>query len=330
MFFERFFYVTAVAVKWFLFNLLFLNFKRKNTLMITVIISSAQQPLLNDVIVNIKNTIGVEHEIITFENSEGLKGICELYNIGAKRAKYDILCYMHEDISIKTQDWGLEVISVFKQSDVGVLGVVGSSYKSEVPSGWFAEGGEVKLISCNYIQSFKRKERKSVHHYLKPDDGELSTVVCVDGMWFCTPKSLALENPFDEQLLRGFHGYDIDYCLQINLKYRVVVSFNILMEHFSEGGYNQSWLDDTLKLQEKWGFSLPRSTKDIPESDQLFIKKRAYKELLERFVGMRWSLGQIISFLYQFKKAGKLDTGDFCKLVFYASKYTLKKSYRYA
>jgi hypothetical protein len=235
--------------------------------MISIIISSANKSLLSDVIMNIKSTVGVEHEIISFDNSDGLKGICEIYNLGAQRAKYNILCYMHEDIAIKTEDWGLEVIKIFKQVDIGVLGVAGSAYKSEVPSGWSAESFKVKLISCNYVQSFKRTKRSSVHYQLNTDGSDLAQVVCVDGMWFCTPKKVALENPFDEQLLKGFHGYDIDYCLQVSLHYKAVVTFKILMEHFSEGGYNQSWLDDTLKLHKKWEHTLPRSTKDIPAED---------------------------------------------------------------
>jgi hypothetical protein len=181
------------------------------------------------------------------------------------------------------------------------------------------------LTSCNYVQSFKRTKRPSVHHHVNPYGSDLAPVVCVDGMWFCTPKKVALENLFDEQLLKGFHGYDIDYCLKVNLKYKVVVTFNILMEHFSEGGYNQSWLDDTLRLHKKWEGSLPRSTKTIPEEDRLFIRKRAYKGLLERFVEIEWSLGNIISFLYKSKKEGKLDWREFYKFAFYATKYALKK-----
>jgi hypothetical protein len=95
--------------------------------MISVVIASANPGLLTNVITNIERTIGVDFEIISFENGNGERGICELYNIGAQRAKYDILCYMHEDLEIKTLDWGREVVRIFNQRQgVGVIGVAGS------------------------------------------------------------------------------------------------------------------------------------------------------------------------------------------------------------
>lgn len=294
--------------------------------MISIILASANPLLLTNVLKNIEQTIGVAFEIISFENGNGERGICEIYNRGAQRAKYDMLCYMHEDIEIKTQDWGIEVLRIFNQRpEAGVIGVVGSAFKSQIPSGWYAESYESDIIFCNYLQSFKSKNKPTVHHYINPEPNDLATVVCVDGMWFCTPKKVALENPFDEQLLQGFHGYDIDYCLQVNQKYEVLVTFNILMEHFSEGGYTRAWLEDTIKLHAKWQSSLPRSVKAVSETDRLLIEKRTYKWLLKKFIGMDYSLSEIHLFLNKLRMERELSLSQYLKYLFYAGKYMLKK-----
>lgn len=294
--------------------------------MISIILASANPLLLTNVLKNIEQTIGVEFEIISFENGNAQRGICEIYNMGAKRAKYDILCYMHEDIEIKTQDWGAEVVRIFDQRPlVGVIGVVGSAYKSQIPSGWYAESYENKVIFCNYLQSFKIENKPTVHHYINSGTDDLATVVCVDGMWFCTPRKVALENPFDENLLKGFHGYDIDYCLKVNQKYEVVVTFNILMEHFSAGGYTRAWLDDTLKLHDKWQSSLPRSVKDLSETDRQLIDKRTYKWLLKKFIGMDYTLSDIHQFLNKLRMEGEISFSEYLKYLFYAFKYMFKK-----
>ena len=74
--------------------------------MISVLICSADNSLLNQVKANIEQTIGVEHEILFFDNLEK-KGICEVYNSLAAQAKFSYLCFVHEDILFQTLNWGL-------------------------------------------------------------------------------------------------------------------------------------------------------------------------------------------------------------------------------
>src|ERR1700749_695104 len=109
--------------------------------MISVIISSVSPAYLEQVIKNVEDTIGVDHEIIAFDNRDGKKGICEIYNQGIGKARYDILCFMHEDIRILTANWGQAIQKTFNQNpDFGLLGIAGSDYKSLAPSGWNGGG----------------------------------------------------------------------------------------------------------------------------------------------------------------------------------------------
>ncbi|MCZ4243491.1 glycosyltransferase [Pedobacter punctiformis] len=293
--------------------------------MISVIIASVDEKRLQDVKNNIEETIGVEYEIISFNNGGTDKlGLCEVYNDGAKAAKYNLLCFMHEDISIKTQNWGLEVVNCFKKNPkIGVLGIAGSAYKSAAPSGWFAESHHTNLLYCNYIQSFKNKGEESVHYLEKGGKSDIAQAVCVDGMWFCSQREIAIKHPFDQNLLKGFHGYDIDFCLNvIQNGYEVMVSLNILMEHFSEGGYSKSWFEDTLKLHDKWANFLPVAVIELPDGERNLIEKSGYKWILKKMVSMGYSFKDLKLFLKVQKVKGNLSNGSFLKYLYYGFKYS--------
>jgi hypothetical protein len=296
--------------------------------MISIIISSANPSMLEDISENIKSTIGVPYELLSYSNSNGEKGICEIYNKGAQKAKYDVLCYMHEDLDLKTQNWGEVVLDKFKKdSEIGVLGVVGGLYKSYAPSGWAAVSVKSELVACNYLQSFKRSNQPSIHYESNTDNVDLAPVISIDGMWFCTLKKIALQHPFDQDLLKGFHCYDLDFCLNVQQHYKIMVTFDILMEHFSEGGYNHQWFEDTLKLHEKWDHTLPRSIHPLETKEQSLIEKRSYKWILEKLVLMNYPITYIISLLYRYKMKGGLASKQFFKLVYYTLKFLKEKRF---
>jgi hypothetical protein len=290
--------------------------------MISIIICSVSQEMLANVSLNIEKTIGVPYEIIAFDNSLGKKGICEVYNDGAKKAKFEVLCFMHEDIEYQTNDWGNIVFDIFtKIEKIGVLGVVGSSYKASTPSGWGAEGFEGETTFSNYIQSYKRKnaDTELIHH--NPGKKDLARVACVDGMWICTTKSIVMKKPFDEKLLKGFHCYDIDFCLNVGQDLDVLVTFDILMRHFSEGSFDEHWLSDTLNVHEKWSSILPKITSEVSKLQQDTIEKRAFKGLIKHFLKENFTLKKIHDTLWSYRKNKKISLLVYIKLHYYAMKF---------
>lgn len=285
--------------------------------MISVVIASAKPKLLEKVILNIEQTIGVSFEILSFENSDGKRGICEIYNDGAAKAKYNILCFMHEDLEIKTQNWGEVVISRFNNKKLGVLGVAGSSYKSYAPSGWGTEGTELKLMFFNYMQHFKHSVQPSLHAYSNPNNSVFEKVVTVDGMWFCTTKEVVNTVGFDQETFKGFHCYDLDFCLNAGQFYDVVVTFDVLMEHFSEGGYNRDWFFETLKLHKKWENTLPRSILSLSNLNIQLIEKRAYKRLLSKLVELKFDKKYMLNLLAEYREKTNMRMGLYLKLSYY-------------
>ncbi|MCX2586141.1 glycosyltransferase [Pedobacter sp. MR22-3] len=251
--------------------------------MISIIIASINKDQLSDVKENIAATIGLEHEIISFDNADGKRGLCEIYNEGAKRAKYKLLCYMHEDISIKTKDWGIIVVDIFNEDQkIGLIGIAGSSYKTKVPSGWFCSAGEKKINYVNILQRYKFSEEKTKHISQNVKNEKYSSVVVVDGVWFCTKKEIVEANNFDEETFKKFHCYDLDFSLQVYKTHRAVVTFQVLLEHFSEGNYCKTWIEETLKLHRKWATDLPIDLEGLSKKEIFFAEKYSFKFFLKQ------------------------------------------------
>ncbi|WP_184546838.1 glycosyltransferase [Mucilaginibacter sp. FT3.2] len=285
--------------------------------MISIIISSADSRVLQEVRDNVAATIGVPYEIIAIDNSAGKQGICSVYNKGLLRAKYPILCFMHEDIQIKTINWGDVIIKKFKKNpDVGVMGVMGSSYKSMTPSGWSSLGIE-NIFYGNLIQHHKYSAEPPRHLYTNPYNEKLSQVACLDGVWLCTTKKVAREFMFDEVNFTGFHVYDLDFSLSVGQKYKLAVTYDILIEHFSEGRFDEKWMMDTLKLHEKWNNVLPINCDSLSIEEVIHSEKATFKHFIKRLSSLNLPLHHAHKMLRLNNRFLNLNTKLFFKLQYY-------------
>ncbi|MFA6276972.1 MAG: glycosyltransferase [Pedobacter sp.] len=220
--------------------------------MISIIICSINKLLFEQVSKSIAETIGVEYEIVQIENTITNYGICKAYNIGATKAKFPFLCFLHEDILIKSSNWGVEIINFFEQNEnIGIVGVAGSTYKSLVPSVW-AQGLH-HTDHANLIQHY----RTSISMNSENPDHKFSEVKTLDGVFLFTKNKIWAQYPFDENTFDKFHCYDLDFCLQIGQHTKIFVFNNLLIEHFSSGSLNRDWVNYSIKLSEKWKSLLP-------------------------------------------------------------------------
>ncbi|SDP94409.1 Glycosyltransferase like family protein [Mucilaginibacter sp. OK268] len=287
--------------------------------MISIIICSANKNLLSQVSENISTTIGVPYEIIATDNSEGKQGICAVYNRGILKAQYDILCFMHEDVLIKTNNWGQKIIQSFhNDTELGLVGVAGSSYKPVTPSGWGGMG--VDTTYTNLLQSFKHKKKQTKHVHRNPNNETISEVACVDGVWLCTTRKIARGTMFDENTFWGFHGYDIDFSLSVGQKYKVAVTFEILLDHFSEGHYDRTWMNENLKLHNKWSEHLPVNIEPLTPKQVIYIEKTTFKDFIEQLIKFEYPISTAFNMLWKNNKFLTLDLKLFLKLNFYILK----------
>lgn len=288
--------------------------------MISVIIASANKEFLASVSENVKRTIGVDFEIIAFDNAGGQKGICEVYNLGIAKAKYDVLCFMHEDIEIHTDNWGKCILDIFDANPkLGLVGIAGSLYKALSPSSWFSWLDQYNRFHMVQQYKFSGTETKLV--YQNPNEEKLAKVNGVDGVWFCTHKRVTDEIRFDELLLQGFHGYDVDFSLSVAEKWDVAVTFDVLITHFSEGNYDRKWVESALLVHEKWKGQLPKGKAYLTDRDALECEKKAFLF----FVDQAWLAGYSKMDMWRILWKSKIYTHFGWGLCFKIAKYIRRK-----
>lgn len=258
--------------------------------MISIIICSRDLEVFTAVSDNIKDTIGVPFEIVRVDNSDGKYGICKAYNVGAAQAKFDFLCFAHEDILLVTPNWGTNVLNHLEDKSVGLIGVAGADPKSMVPTSFNPD----ILKTEAHIISHSNDKRNAPILVLKtetPDDNSLiKQVTAVDGVWMCTRRDVYNKFKFDEKVITGFHAYDLDYSLQVLSEYKVCVIFDVLMHHFSSGNFDRKYLDQKIILSHKWKQKLPISFK--PYSEKEFIE--------HHWLAMDSFINKLISLDYKF------------------------------
>ncbi|REA56636.1 hypothetical protein DSL64_26305 [Dyadobacter luteus] len=286
--------------------------------MISVIICSANAEDLSDVSNSIALTIGVEYEIIAIDNSNGEKGISEVYNTGAGAAKYPVLCFMHEDIEMKSPDWGKLVTALFSRDpNIGLVGVAGGGYKSLTPSGWYnytieRNGGAYS----NVLQGYKHAGKEEGYDYNNPKYQLYSKVACIDGCWMCMPKSVWEKYPFDSKNFRKFHGYDLDISLSVNQSYDVVVTFDILLRHFSEGKFDRVWFKEMLRVHRKWSHVLPFDADKLIGDDLFQTEKWAYRRFLQDAIDIGFSKFLLLRTVWSSRKSSLFGFGVMVSLAF--------------
>lgn len=235
--------------------------------MISVVICSKNPDLLSRIEKNINATIGIAHEVIGIDNQVLPRGICEVYNEGGSKAGFPLICFVHEDVSFETLNWGQRIVDHFSDPEVGLIGIAGGDTKSMVPGSW-----SVSLISneINIFQHYRRNTVQPERILVSREkcNADKTAVVALDGVFMCTRKTVLDEFKFDANTLKGFHGYDIDFSLQVGQRYKLFVVFDILLHHYSEGTPDRKWLESTRFIADKWRDMLPVTI--LPaSSDQL-------------------------------------------------------------
>ncbi|WP_281633879.1 glycosyltransferase [Flavobacterium luteolum] len=220
--------------------------------MISIIICSRTKSIPDSLLDNLKKTIGIEYELIIIDNSEHKYSIFEAYNIGIAKSKKNIICFLHDDIHFVTRDWGGILIEIFnKNPNIGLIGVAGAKSKTKMPSAWWNCPEEDKCM--NILQYFKNGKKE---HWCKGFEySDLEDVVAIDGVFMAAKKENTIS--FNREL-KGFHNYDLNFSFEyLKNGYRVVVTKNILLEHFSIGNLNEDWYTSTLQIHKFYRDFLP-------------------------------------------------------------------------
>ena len=266
--------------------------------MISIIICSRNKNTFVAASENVAATIGVAYEIIAIDNSAGQYGICQAYNVGARQSRYDIVCFMHEDIRFHTVGWGTVVKTILADESVGVLGIAGGVFQPKAPAGWIGGGQAI------YMNIIHTTEEESEHEYINPTNSSLAQVAAVDGVWMCCRRSVWEAYKFDPLALPGFHFYDIDFCARVASKFTNYVTFEVVIEHFSRGSFDKKWISHAIDFYRKRQHLLPFGVVDLTESEQKAINLKAFQSTASLAIKLNASAADVV---YCLKKCLAFD-----------------------
>jgi len=269
--------------------------------MISLIVCSRTNSISQILLDNIEATIGVPYELVIIDNSTNRYNICEAYNLGVARSKFGILCFMHDDITYHSHNWGQAVQTHLDTRQFGLIGIAGTPYLSFMPGTWWGSG----KIYQNLLQSPKPGEAAILKTNVAAS--EFKEVVAVDGVWFCVKKELFDTVRFDDINFKAFHCYDVDLCMQLqSLGIKRYCIGDVLLSHNSMGALNSSWIENALIFQKKWQHSLPASTEQFGLNQSCILEYKALNEFILICSANRWQNGKIykmaLSYLFKFKR----------------------------
>ena len=201
--------------------------------MISIIVCSIKPDLLKNFKANVLETIGVPFEFVIIDNNRERFSICKAYNVGASKAKYELLAFCHEDIIFHANNWGEALKNTLSNFSVGLVGVAGSTFKSKYPLSWVSIDK-----SCYRSNAFFDKPEGPKNNTIDAFD----KVAVVDGMFLGMRKDVWEEHNFNENELKGFHIYDMDISYRLfKAGYKIAVDNQIRVQHLSNGSLNYNW-----------------------------------------------------------------------------------------
>ena len=299
--------------------------------MLAIVVCSKNKTLSKDLVDNIINTVGVEYEIITIDNSENKYSIFSAYNLGITKSKYKYICFVHEDVYFHSQDWGEKVILHLQDPRTGIIGLAGGDLVSRVPASWSGFLSQSK----NIIQSDRTgKKPTKISHLPEHFNQSQRPVILLDGVFLCMRRALMEIIRFDEKM-NGFHGYDFDISIQSTVKgFANYVIYDIELEHYSRGKTDAVYYRNLISVFKKWENSLPLYLKDITqeqltkipkiEENNLFrlIKKMARKGF--KFNEIKKEAGYYSNIIDSKKAVNLLEFRIFFIRLFNSPKYLFK------
>jgi glycosyltransferase involved in cell wall biosynthesis len=234
--------------------------------MLSIIICSHKITISDDLLKNIDATINFEHELIIINNSQNQYSIYEAYNLGIEKSKGVYLCFIHDDILFHTPGWGKVVNQIFENdSKIGLIGIAGAKLKTRMPSAWWDCPEDQKVI--NIVQHFSNQRKEK--WYLGFGKETNTEVVAIDGVFMTMRKDKYI---YFNTEMSGFHNYDLNISMEYKKQgYKIIVTNEIVLEHFSIGTINEEWVRSTYEIHKIYQKLLPLGEREKPLGKKLEV-----------------------------------------------------------
>jgi glycosyltransferase involved in cell wall biosynthesis len=198
---------------------------------------------------------GLHKHVEVIEIINNGESLTHAYNRGLKQAKYDIVVFCHDDLTIETKQWGNKLVKLFdKNPEYGIIGVAGSK-NMPVSGQWWENRNKM------YGRVAHTHEGKTWLSTYSDDLGQnLEEVVIVDGVWFAAHKN-RIKKDFNETV-EGFHFYDVTFAFENFLEgVKVGVTTIVRVNHQSIGMTNEAWEKNRANFSENFKANLPANVK---------------------------------------------------------------------
>lgn len=257
--------------------------------MISIIVCSIKPDLLAQFRDNIATTTGVLYEVIAIDNKQTRKGICEIYNEGLKKASFNIVCFCHEDILFHTKNWGKKLFELLDANkEIGLAGIAGAVYKSKYPTSWASVPSEFYRTSL-----IQKKNDRSYMHPPYTANQQASEVAVLDGCFIAGRLEIFNKFKWNENLLKDFHLYDLDICIRVGRKFKLVVMNTITIIHLSEGSLDGKWLLESEKMHSCYTADLPIATL-VTKKEKEILDYYSFYDYVLRLIKLRQDKFKVI------------------------------------
>jgi Glycosyltransferase like family len=182
-----------------------------------------------------------------------------LLDRAAARDDLEALVLVHQDAEIVSLDLCATIRRTFADPEVGLVGCVGAVGVRSIA--WWE--GSVTLAS--FINRYLEHGGGDLHSFSwdlsdAPPWARVGEVDTLDGFVLVLSPWAVRNLRFDE-LLGAFHGYDLDFCLQVREAGRKVVTADFRAIHHRPLQMlpdPDEWIDAHIRVAEKWDGRMPR------------------------------------------------------------------------
>jgi glycosyltransferase involved in cell wall biosynthesis len=213
---------------------------------IVVVFSSHLSEEVNQKFINhIHETIGAKHTVVCYPNFNQFS-LAQIYNDALKVHKVDncIFVFCHNDLIVKTRNWGKVLLNQFNYNDYGIIGIAGTTFIPASGMWWEDRSKMYGIVEHTNTMSTWVSEYSNPYNGVKP-------TVMIDGLFMGVDP---------DKIVRGFnenyglfHFYDISFCVDNYLEdvnIGVITSIRVL--HKSMGETNPSWEQNRIKFASEY------------------------------------------------------------------------------
>ena len=204
---------------------------------------------------HIGDTIGIKHKVVCYPNYNQFS-LPQIYNdaISKHKAKDCIFVMCHNDIILKTRNWGKVLLNHFNNTKYGIIGIAGTTFIPENGMWWGDRSKMYGVVEHTNGISEWVSEYSKEYHGVKP-------TIMVDGLFMALDPDKIVKG-FNEDYGK-FHFYDITFCVDNYLEdIDIGVTTSIRVLHKSVGQTNQSWEENRQKFASEYKLPMRHVSED--------------------------------------------------------------------